>query len=125
MRSGPSRRECASVAATGSSGGGAQKTPPTGSFGSTLLPDPADRRPVRGTGRGDVVETRPGFETGGPPGAGRIGHDAERGATWDRITALAGLLFVLLVVAGFFTPDTPDFDSSPEQLAGALTDERT
>ncbi|TFV86682.1 hypothetical protein E4P40_12650 [Blastococcus sp. CT_GayMR20] len=72
------------------------------------------------------METRPGSEAGGPLGAGRTGHgDLERGARWDRITALAGLLFVLLVLASFFTPDTPDFDSSPEELAAALTDERS
>jgi hypothetical protein len=74
------------------------------------------------------MESRAGSEAGGPSGTGRLsyaGEDVERAARWDRITALAGLIFVLLVIASFFTPDTPDFDSAPEALAAALTDERS
>jgi hypothetical protein len=71
------------------------------------------------------METRPGSEAGGPLGAGRTGHDdLGRGARWDRITALAGLLFVVLIVASFFTPETPDSGSSAEELAAAITDDR-
>jgi len=50
------------------------------------------------------------------------GGDVE--ARWDRIAAAAGLLFVVLVVASFFTPSTPDYGSSAEELAAGLTDER-
>ncbi|UOY00424.1 hypothetical protein [Blastococcus sp. PRF04-17] len=72
------------------------------------------------------METRPGFETGGPPGTGRTGETSgERRSRWDRITAIAGLLFFLLVVASFFTPDTPEFDIGPDQLASALSEDRT
>src|SRR3712207_3544732 len=70
------------------------------------------------------METRPGSEAGGPPGAGRTEHDLERGARWDRISALAGLLFVVLIVASFFTPETPDSGSSAEELAAAISDDR-
>jgi hypothetical protein len=64
---------------------------------------------------------------GGPAGAGRTGYaggDVERGARWDRITALAGILFVVLVVASFFTPETPDSGGSAEELAAAISDDR-
>jgi len=72
------------------------------------------------------METRPGSEAGGPLGAGRTGHDdLERGARWDRITAIAGLLFVLLLIASFFTPETPGRDASAEELAATLADDRS
>jgi hypothetical protein len=58
-----------------------------------------------------------------PAFAGRGPHDGV-GARWDRIAAIAGLLFVVLVVASFFTPSTPDSGSSAEQLATAITDDR-
>jgi len=63
---------------------------------------------------------------GGPTGAGRTGYagDVERGARWDRITAIAGLLFVVLVVASFFTPQVPDSGDSAEELAAAISDDR-
>jgi hypothetical protein len=71
------------------------------------------------------METRPGSEAGGPLGAGRTRYDdLERGARWDRITAIAGLLFVVLVVASFFTPETPDSGGSAEELAAAISDDR-
>jgi hypothetical protein len=64
---------------------------------------------------------------GGPSGAGRTGYagDVERGARWDRITAGAGILFILLVVASIFTPETPDFDAPATELAAALTEDRS
>jgi hypothetical protein len=73
------------------------------------------------------MESRAGSEAGGPSGTGRAvyaGDDVERAARWDRITALAGLLFVVLVVASFFTPETPDSGGSAEELAAAISDDR-
>ncbi|WP_142028184.1 hypothetical protein [Blastococcus colisei] len=43
---------------------------------------------------------------------------------WDRITAAAGLLFVALVVASFFTPSIPEYGSTADELAAGITDER-
>ncbi|WP_324275289.1 hypothetical protein [Blastococcus brunescens] len=45
-------------------------------------------------------------------------------ARWDRIAAVAGLLFIVLVVASFFTPETPEYGSTADELAAGLTDER-
>jgi hypothetical protein len=73
------------------------------------------------------MESRAGSEAGGPSGTGPTVYaadDVERAARWDRITAIAGLLFVVLVVASFFTPDTPDSGGSAEELAAAISDDR-
>jgi hypothetical protein len=51
-------------------------------------------------------------------------RDDEVAAKWDRITAAAGLVFVVLIVASFFTPSTPEYGSSAEELAAGLTDDR-
>jgi hypothetical protein len=63
---------------------------------------------------------------GGPGIAGRTayGEDGEHAARWDRITALAGLLFIVLIVVSFFTPSTPDSGTSAEELAAAITADR-
>jgi hypothetical protein len=72
------------------------------------------------------MEARAGSETGGPSGTGRTAYveHADRAQTWDRIAAIAGLLFVVLVVANFFTPDTPDSGRTADQIATALSDDR-
>jgi hypothetical protein len=72
------------------------------------------------------MEARPGSEAGGPVGAGRPGYvvDDEHAARWDRIAAAAGLLFIVLIVATFFTPETPEYGSTAEQLAADLTGDR-
>jgi hypothetical protein len=64
---------------------------------------------------------------GGPSGAGRTGYagDVECRGRWDRIAAVAGILFILLVVASFFTPETPEFDAPASELAAALTEDRS
>ena len=51
-------------------------------------------------------------------------EDDERVARWDRITAIVGLIFLVLIVARFFTPSTPASGSSVERIARALTDDR-
>jgi hypothetical protein len=45
-------------------------------------------------------------------------------ARWDRITAVAGLLFIVLIIASFFTPETPEYGSSAGELADGLTSDR-
>lgn len=71
----------------------------------------------------------PGTGTGGPVVAGRRSYDGgdatERARRRDQTAAIAGLVFIALILAGFFTPDTPAFDSSAEELAAGLTEDRS
>ncbi|TFV72994.1 hypothetical protein E4P39_16075 [Blastococcus sp. CT_GayMR19] len=71
------------------------------------------------------MEARPGSGAGGPAVAGRRSSDggdvAGQARRWDQITAIAGLVFIALIVAGFFTPDTPSADSSTEAIAARLS----
>jgi hypothetical protein len=45
--------------------------------------------------------------------------------SWERIGAVSGLLFFVLVVASFFGPDTPDADDSTATIVDSLADDRT
>jgi hypothetical protein len=69
------------------------------------------------------MEARAGSGMNDPAVAGRMPDDHAE-ARWDRIAAGAGLLFVLLVVATFFTPATPDYPSTAGELAASLTGDR-
>jgi hypothetical protein len=44
--------------------------------------------------------------------------------SWERIGAVSGILFVLAIVASFFTPGTPDVDDPPAEIRDALIDDR-
>ena len=70
------------------------------------------------------MEARAGSGMNDPAVAGRM-RDGGMDARWDRITAVAGLLFIVLILASFFTPATPDYPSSAEQLASELTADRS
>jgi len=70
------------------------------------------------------MEARAGSGMNDPAVAGQVRDDGA-GARWDRIAAVAGLLFIVLVVASFFTPETPDYPSSADQLASELTADRS
>ena len=70
------------------------------------------------------MEARAGSGMNDPAVAGRMRDDGTE-ARWDRITAVAGLLFIVLVIATFFTPATPDYPSTAEQLASELTADRS
>lgn len=74
------------------------------------------------------MEARTGAGTEGPAVAGRRSYDGggaeDQARRWDQIAAVAGLVFIALILASFFTPDTPGVDSSPEELAAGLTEER-
>jgi hypothetical protein len=61
---------------------------------------------------------------GGPSGMGR-GHDDDAGRRWDRIAAIAGIAFIVLIVASFFTPDTPGSDVTAERIASEITAEES
>lgn len=43
---------------------------------------------------------------------------------WERIGAVSGILFVLAVVATFFTPSTPDVDDPASEIRQTLVDDR-
>jgi hypothetical protein len=47
------------------------------------------------------------------------------GSTWQRVGGLAGIAFVLLFFANFFTPSTPDVADPTSGLGAAIADEST
>jgi len=72
------------------------------------------------------MDTSTGSDVGRPPTVGGTAHGEDaRGRLWDRVAGIAGLIFFLLVVAGFFTPETPGSDRSPGDLARILTADLT
>jgi hypothetical protein len=44
---------------------------------------------------------------------------------WQRTAAVSGLLFFAVVVASFFTPDTPDADDLTAEIVNSIADDRT
>jgi hypothetical protein len=56
---------------------------------------------------------------GGRSLAGRTA-DGGAGQRWDRIAAIAGLVFIVLIVASFFTPETPASDTPAEEMAATI-----
>jgi hypothetical protein len=44
---------------------------------------------------------------------------------WQRIGAVSGILFFVVVVASFFTPDTPDADDPTAEIVRSIADDRT
>jgi hypothetical protein len=55
----------------------------------------------------------------------RYDVDAHRAHSWDLITAVAGLAFFVLVVASFFTPETPVAEDGGQAIAAAIAADRT
>ena len=51
--------------------------------------------------------------------------DAHRARTWDMVAAVAGLAFFVLVVASFFTPETPMADDGGPSIAADIAADRT
>jgi hypothetical protein len=47
------------------------------------------------------------------------------GKRWERLGAASGVLFFVLVVASFFTPDTPDADDPTTEIVSSIADDRT
>jgi hypothetical protein len=47
------------------------------------------------------------------------------GGRWERLGALSGVLFVVVVIASFFTPDTPDADDPTAEIVSSVADDRT
>ena len=66
-----------------------------------------------------------GSALGGPHLSGIPDAEAARARTWDLVAAIAGLVFVALVVASFFTPETPGSDAGADVLAARLTEDLT
>lgn len=75
------------------------------------------------------MEASRGTGTGGPAVAGRRSYDsgdvAGQTRRWDQIAAIAGLVFIALILASFFTPDTPSADESTEVIAAQLAENRS
>lgn len=44
--------------------------------------------------------------------------------TWRRLSAVSGILFVVLTFATFFTPSTPDADEPAAEIARTIADDR-
>jgi hypothetical protein len=69
--------------------------------------------------------TRTGADVGGPHRGWAARDEHWRGRVWDQVGGVAGLVFVVLVIATFFTPGTPTSGESPDNLAAALSDDLT
>jgi hypothetical protein len=67
---------------------------------------------------GMPAETAAGIDT-------RYDDDAHRAHSWDRIAAVAGIAFFVLVVASFFTPETPMADDGGQAIAADIAADRT
>jgi hypothetical protein len=46
------------------------------------------------------------------------------GMRWSRLGAASGVVFFVLVVASFFTPDTPDADDPTAEIVASIADDR-
>nr|MBA3488981.1 hypothetical protein [Longispora sp. (in: high G+C Gram-positive bacteria)] len=57
--------------------------------------------------------------------SGPQGQVGRREQMWDRVAGIAGLLFVALILASFFTPEYPDLDDSADDIAAQLTADRS
>jgi hypothetical protein len=69
------------------------------------------------------MEARAGSEAGGPAVAGRTGRTGDGVAgprNWDRIAGIAGLIFIVLLLASFFTPETPAADTPADRMAATI-----
>jgi hypothetical protein len=44
---------------------------------------------------------------------------------WQRAGAISGILFFVLVIASFFTPETPDEDDPTAEIVSSFADDRT
>jgi hypothetical protein len=47
------------------------------------------------------------------------------GIKWSRLGGISGLVFFALVVASFFTPDTPDADDPTSEIVASIADDRS
>jgi hypothetical protein len=47
------------------------------------------------------------------------------GKSWERLGAASGVVFFVLVLASFFTPDTPDADDPTAEIVASIADDRT
>ena len=45
--------------------------------------------------------------------------------SWERIAATSGILFVVVLVASFFTPETPDADDPTAEIVETVADDRS
>jgi hypothetical protein len=74
------------------------------------------------------MEARPDSVRGGQSLGGGMARGADhhgRAREWDRIAGIAGLVFTVLLIASFFTPETPMASDPPDQIVADLIDDRT
>jgi hypothetical protein len=69
--------------------------------------------------------TRGTTPDGTPEVESRYDDGPPRDHTWDMVAAVAGLVFFALLVASFFTPDTPSPDDGGLAIANSIADDRT
>jgi hypothetical protein len=55
----------------------------------------------------------------------RLGEDWHVMRTFERVGAISGIVFFVLVFTSFFTPETPDEDVSSARIVSSLADDRT
>jgi hypothetical protein len=71
----------------------------------------------------------PGTGAGGPAVAGRRSYDsgdvAGHARKWDQVAAIAGLVFIALILGSFFTPDTPSAADPTEAIAAQLAEDQS
>jgi hypothetical protein len=44
---------------------------------------------------------------------------------WERVGAVSGIIFVVVVIASFFTPETPDADDPTSEIVSSIADDRS
>ena len=74
------------------------------------------------------MEPRTGAESGTPTAGGRMARGRDhhsRAREWDRIAGIAGLIFIALFIASFFTPESPMATDPPDQITAELIADRT
>src|SRR3954469_6548934 len=72
------------------------------------------------------MEPRTGSDVGRPPlPNGTLQAEDPRAQLWDQVTAVAGLVFVGLLLATLLTPATPSSQRSPAAMAARLTQDLT
>ena len=71
------------------------------------------------------MEPRSGTESRTQTAGGPATRGGDHHSRADRIAGIAGLIFIALFIASFFTPETPTATDPPDQIAADLISDRT